>query len=257
MLAQSLFWHETEHDIVVIPSISFPPWQLQKIQMIQHYEERMLYHLFHLRHSINSRILYITCLPLDPAILDYYVALIADSISGSQDYLQHTSRDEVIQSIKSRVWLLSTGDGTNLTSLTDKILNKPRVLKRIKNFISQKLSPHLGTHLSVYRGTEAEFKISDILKLPIHAADVSLLFWGGKAGSRSIFKIVNVPHCDGTYMYFISITVGLIQIWTLLYKKLLQFVKGNQPLKGECLNWTMDFQEMEMLWLIWKTFKKR
>jgi hypothetical protein len=78
-------------------------------------------------------------------------------------------------------------------------MSKPRILKRIEQFIHSKLSLDVSTYLSVYRGTETEFKIGNILKLPVHAADSSLLFWGGKAGSRSIFRDVDVPHCDGTY----------------------------------------------------------
>lgn len=202
MLAQSGFWHDTEQDLVVIPSISFPPVQLAKIHGIEHYEERMLYHMFHLRHSKNSRILYVTSLPLDPAILEYYVSLIVDSISDSPQYSQERSREEVMHDIKSRILFLSTYDGAKLETLTDKIMNRPRLLNRIKKFINSKLSPDVSTYLSVYRGTETEFKIGSVLKLPVHAADSSLLFWGGKAGSRSIFKTVNVPHCDGTYKYF-------------------------------------------------------
>lgn len=206
MLAQSGFWHETEQDLVVIPSISFPPIQLAKINGIEHYEERMLYHMFHLRHSKFSRILYVTSLPLDTAILQYYVSLIVDSIIDAGDIVQ--SRNELMDDINSRIIFLSAYDGNKLLTLTDKILSRPRILGRIQKFIDSKKSSSITPYLSVYRGTEMEFKVGDILRLPVHAADSSLLFWGGKAGSRSIFQNVQVPHCDGTYVYiFMNIII--------------------------------------------------
>ena len=58
--------------IVVLPSATFPEAELRKIVGIQHYEERLLCTTLRLANP-EQRIVYITSLPLDEAIIEYYL----------------------------------------------------------------------------------------------------------------------------------------------------------------------------------------
>jgi hypothetical protein len=195
------YWSNPAQDLVVVPSISFPAQQLNKVPGIEHYEERLLYHLFHLRHSFDSRVLYITSLPLDNAILEYYLRLTLDSMHGESE-LGFVEKQGLLDNLRSRLVVLSCYDARRTHSLTQKILQRPRLLKRIQGFLEgSKLreSSSFSQSLSVYRGTEAEFELGAKLGLGVHASQPQFLHWGGKAGSRLCFLKTGVPHADGTY----------------------------------------------------------
>jgi hypothetical protein len=196
------YWNTPSQDLVVVPSISFPAQQLNKVPGIEHYEERLLYHLFHLRHSFDSRVLYLTSLPLDNAILEYYLRLTLDSMHG-EDELDPVEKRTLLDNLRSRLVVLSCYDAGRAKSLTQKILQRPRLLRRIQGFLeNSRLSnpPSCSQNLSVYRGTEAEFELGDKLGLGVHAPRPQFLSWGGKAGSRTCFLKTAVPHPDGTYV---------------------------------------------------------
>ena len=63
--------------IVVLPSATFPIAELRKIVGIQHYEERLLCTLLRLQNP-DQRIVYITSLPIDDAVIEYYLRFLAD-----------------------------------------------------------------------------------------------------------------------------------------------------------------------------------
>src|SRR3954454_11594103 len=63
--------------IVVLPSATFPESELRKIVGIQHYEERLLCTTLLLRDP-ELRIVYITSLPVDEAIIEYYMRFLPD-----------------------------------------------------------------------------------------------------------------------------------------------------------------------------------
>ncbi|HVD15204.1 MAG TPA: carboxylate-amine ligase, partial [Actinomycetota bacterium] len=71
--------------ILVLPSLSFPPGELRKIVGIQHYEERMLFLLLLLRDP-GLRLVYLSSLPIDEAILDYYLSFLPDP-AGARERL--------------------------------------------------------------------------------------------------------------------------------------------------------------------------
>ncbi|HEX6597114.1 MAG TPA: hypothetical protein VF045_09275, partial [Acidimicrobiales bacterium] len=61
--------------IVVLPSFSFAPSELAKITGVLYYEERLLFMLLWLRKP-DLRIVYISALPVDPTVVDYYLRFV-------------------------------------------------------------------------------------------------------------------------------------------------------------------------------------
>ena len=153
--------------IVVIPSLTLDPVILSKVEGVVHYEERLLCLLLLLRMP-RTHVVYITSVPVDPVIIDYYLHLLP-GITG------HHARQ--------RLHFLSCYDSSSL-SLTEKILARPRLISRIKNAIPP---GHLA-HLACFNVTEHERKLSTLLELPVYGCDPDLLYWGTKSGSRKIFK---------------------------------------------------------------------
>ena len=65
----------TPQTVVVVPSLSMDPRELQKITGVWHYEERMLVNLMLLRQP-RTRLIYVTSQPIDPMVVDYYLSLL-------------------------------------------------------------------------------------------------------------------------------------------------------------------------------------
>src|SRR5205085_2810329 len=63
--------------VVVIPSLSFANTELRKITGVLHYEERLLFMLLFLRRP-DLRLVYVTSLPVDPAVVDYHLRFLPD-----------------------------------------------------------------------------------------------------------------------------------------------------------------------------------
>ena len=64
--------------MVVIPSLSFSMAELAKITGVVRYEERLLYMLLQLRQR-DLRMVYVTSLPIDPEVIDYYLRFLPDA----------------------------------------------------------------------------------------------------------------------------------------------------------------------------------
>ncbi|MBD0295525.1 MAG: carboxylate-amine ligase [Flavisolibacter sp.] len=160
--------------VIIIPSLTLDQEILEKIHGINYYEERMLCLLMLLRMP-QTHVIYITSMPIDPAIVDYYLHL----LPGITSY--HA---------RQRLTLLSCFDASPC-SLTQKILDRPRLINRIRNSI-----PHTHVaHLSCFNVTEAERKLAVELQVPIYGCDPDLTFLGNKSCSRKIFKAcgIDVP----------------------------------------------------------------
>ena len=153
--------------VVVIPSLSLDPVILSKIEGIVNYEERLLCLLLLLRMP-RTHIVYITSTPIDPIIIDYYLHLLP-GITGDH--------------ARQRLHFFSCYD-SSVSSLTEKILARPRLIKRILQSIPD---GHLA-HLACFNVTELERKLAVTLGLPVYGCNPDLLFWGTKSGSREIFR---------------------------------------------------------------------
>lgn len=162
--------------IVVVPGLSLDPESLARIDGVRHYEERHLSMLMWLRLP-NTRVVYVTSEPLDPAIVDYYLSLL-DGVPGL-----HARR---------RLTLLSANDPSPVT-LTRKILDRPRLIERIR----QAIGDRTHAHLSVFHATPLELTLSVQLGVPLYACDPALCHLGSKSGARRLFRTAGVPSADG------------------------------------------------------------
>jgi len=162
--------------IVVVPSLTLDPQIVDKLVGQIHYEERMLCLLMLLRMP-NTHVVYVTSVPVDPAIIDYYLHL----LPGITGY--HAAQ---------RLTMLSCYDSSPI-SLTEKILQRKRLIARIKKSIPV---DH-AAHLVCFNVTPLERKLALTLELPIYGCDPDLYDLGTKSGSRKIFKIAGVDLPNG------------------------------------------------------------
>ena len=90
---------------------------------------------------------------------------------------------------RARLTLVSVGDGTP-RPLSEKLLERPRLLRRIAALIPD---PSLS-HLVPYNTTELERDIAVALGIPMYGADPRLVHLGTKTGCRRLFAEEGVRH---------------------------------------------------------------
>ena len=165
-----------ERTVVVLPSLSMDPDVLAKVTGVHHYEERMLCMLLLLRWP-RARIVYLTSQPMSEAVVDYFLNL----LSGVP--ARHARR---------RLTLLSCHD-SRLVPLTEKVLERPRLLERIREAI-----PDVSTaHMSCFTVSALERSLAVRLGVPIYGCDPGLRHLGTKSGSRKLFRAAGVAMPDG------------------------------------------------------------
>ena len=118
---------EAPRTVVIVPGLSVDPDVLAKVMGSLHYEERQLAMLMLLRLP-NTRIVFVTSTPLEPAIVDYYLGM-----------LPGVAPDDA----RRRLVLLSASDASP-TTLTQKVLDRPRLLERIRNAMGDPEDAHLS-----------------------------------------------------------------------------------------------------------------
>lgn len=162
--------------VVIIPSLTLDEEILSKISGIIHYEERLLCLLMLLRMP-RTHVVYVTSTPVDPVIIDYYLQL-----------LPGITRNHAMQ----RLTLISCYDASH-KSLTQKILERPRIIERIRNSIPK------GNiaHLACFTVTAYERSLAVQLRMPVYGCDPSLYDNGNKSNSRKIFRSCGLQVPDG------------------------------------------------------------
>ena len=167
----------TPHTSVVVPSLSFDIDELAKIQGVSFYEERLLFTLIRLRDP-GATVIYITSQPIHPDIIEYYLSLL---------------RGVSLRSARSRLHLLCLYDASP-QALTRKILDRPRLLRRLRELIPD---PERA-YLTCFNSTALERQLSLELDIPLNGVDPDLLWMGTKSGSRKIFEEAGVEQAAGT-----------------------------------------------------------
>ncbi|HET7747504.1 MAG TPA: carboxylate-amine ligase, partial [Vicinamibacteria bacterium] len=162
---------EEPHTSVVVPSLTLDQNELRKLPGSSFYEERLLFLLIRLRNP-RARMVYVTSQPVHPMILEYYFQFLA-GIPASH--------------ARARLTLLCAHDGSP-RALTEKILERPRLLQRIRDGI---VDPHRA-YLTVFNSTPLERKLSVLLGIPLNGADPRLTHLGTKSGSRKVFREAGV-----------------------------------------------------------------
>lgn len=153
--------------VVIVPSFTLDPEILAKIKGYIHYEERLLCLLLLLRMP-RTQIVYLSSMPIDEVVVDYYLHLLP-GITG-----MHARR---------RLHMLSPYDASN-RPLTRKILERPLLLERIRKAIT----PGSAAHLACFNITELEQELALALDIPLYGCPHRLNWWGSKSGSRELFR---------------------------------------------------------------------
>ncbi|MBE9109983.1 carboxylate-amine ligase [Nodosilinea sp. LEGE 07298] len=202
-----------ERHIVVVPSLSLDQEELQKIEGVNHYEERLLFSLIRLRNP-NTHLIYVTSQPLHPSIIDYYLELLPGIPSSH-------ARD--------RLKLFAAYDASR-KPLSQKLLERPRLLERIRKAVDPQRA-----YMTCYNSTHWERELSLALGLPLLALDPDLLYWGTKSGSREIFKRCGIPHPIGSELVFSEDELATVtaEVWEQDPSLKRIVIKLNEGFSGE------------------------
>ncbi|MBX7242373.1 MAG: carboxylate-amine ligase [Bacteroidia bacterium] len=165
-----------EKTVVIIPSLTLDKEILKSVKGVVHYEERLLCMLLLLRMP-RTRVIYITSVPIDNSIIDYYLHLLP-GITGYH--------------ARQRLTLLSCYDASEI-SLTEKILARPRLIKRIREYIR---FPEMA-HMATFNVTNYEKQLALQLDIPVFGCNPDLWYLGTKSGSREIFKKLGLQVPEG------------------------------------------------------------
>ena len=153
--------------VLIVPSLTLDREVLAKISGFTHYEQRMLCLLLLLRYP-HANVIYVTSEPIPQAIIDYYLHL-----------LPGIPHDHAFR----RLTLLSCYDSSD-RPLSAKILNRSRLIERIRNAI-----PDLQcAHMTCFNVSSLERSLAVRLGIPIYGCDPDLLALGSKSGSRTVFR---------------------------------------------------------------------
>ena len=164
------------HTSLIVPSLSVDQEELSKVQGASFYEERLMFALIRLRNP-NARLIYVTSQPVHPDVVDYYLQLLVGVPAA------HAKR---------RLQMLCLYDDST-RPLSEKVLERPRVLARLRKSITE----HAPAYLTCYNTTMLERRLALELGIPLNGADPVLLPLGTKSGSRQTFAAAAVPHPAG------------------------------------------------------------
>ena len=162
--------------VVIIPSFSLDEEILSRIKGHIYYEERLLCLLMLLRMPL-TKVIYVTSIPVDNVIIDYYLHLLP-GITGIH--------------ARQRLTMLSCYD-TSSKALTKKILERPRLIHRIR----QDITNINEAHLTCFNITNLEKTLAVRLGIPLFGTDPDLFYEGTKSGGRKTFKDSGVRVPDG------------------------------------------------------------
>ncbi|MDH3602317.1 MAG: peptide ligase PGM1-related protein [Candidatus Tectomicrobia bacterium] len=162
--------------VVVIPSLTLDADVLHKVSGAHHYEERMLCMLLLLRMPA-THVIYVSSQAIDPTIIDYMLHLLPGI---------------PVHHARKRLTLLSCRDASS-APLSRKILDRPRLLRRIQTQI-----PDLASaHMTCFNVTALEKTLAVRLGIPLYACDPALTALGSKSGSRKMFAEAGVKMPEG------------------------------------------------------------
>jgi hypothetical protein len=211
---------QEQQTIIVVPSMTMDN---ELGSMEKAYEERFLFLLLLLRQP-QARLIYITALPIDRAVVEYYLGLLPGVISS------HARR---------RLFLLSPGDGSG-RPLVEKILERPRFIQKIREHI---IDPNRA-HLVPFITTILERDLALRLGIPMYGSDPKFFQHGSKSGGRKLFAEEGVPHAPG-YEDLTTMEQVVDAICKMRAQKDIKKVilKLNEGVAGEG-NATIDLQEL-------------
>ena len=167
---QSMKLDHDDECVLVVPSISGSG---PSPALSQAFEERFLFLLLLLRQP-RLRMIYVTSMPVNPRIIEYYLALLPGVIPSHA---------------LARLTLVSVDDASR-RPLSQKLLERPRLLTRIAAHIPNRAR----CHLIPYTTTRLERDLALTLGVPMYGPDPRLAELGSKSGCRRLFAECEVDH---------------------------------------------------------------
>lgn len=165
-----------QHTVVVVPSLSMDPRELEKVSGVHHYEERLLFYLMLLRKP-RTRVIFLTSQRISPTVIDYYLHLLSGVPTSHA---------------RKRLLMFECGDASN-RPLTQKVLERPRLVKRILRAIGDTTR----AHIDCFNTTPYERTLAVRLGIPLYANDPALSDLGSKSGCREVFRESGILFPDG------------------------------------------------------------
>ena len=165
-----------ERTVVIIPSLTLDAEILSKVKGAVHYEERLLCLLMLLRMPL-TKIIYVSSIPIPDVIIDYYLHLLP-GITGYH--------------ARKRLILLSCCDSST-KSLTQKILDRPRLIETVR----QNITNSETAHLTCFNITPLEKTLAVQLGIPLFGTDPDKFYEGSKSGGRKTFRESGVSLPEG------------------------------------------------------------
>lgn len=193
------------HTVLAVPSLSLPFYGIQTTEQMLHYEERIFY-LFHILRNPLNRLIVVTSSPVTETLVSYLLHLLPG--------VPHSHA-------RRRLELIHVQDGSTLP-LTQKILNRPALLTRLKRHLQQ--SPRAS--ISCYTVTPLEEELATILQAPLHGPRAEHLRLTSNSGSRQLFKTLDIPHPGGS---------GEVQYIGDLARELVALAESEPTLTKACL----------------------
>ncbi|HEU4332724.1 MAG TPA: peptide ligase PGM1-related protein [Lapillicoccus sp.] len=168
--------NDPRESVVVVPSMTLGRMGAGSGAANQALEERFLFMLLLLRQP-RLKVIYVTSMPIDPAIIEYYLSLLPGVIPSHA---------------RARLTMVSVGD-SSATPLTEKLLARPRLVSQIRALI-----PDLTfSHMVPYNTTRLERDLALVLGIPMYGADPRHFPIGTKTGSREAFSAAGISHPMG------------------------------------------------------------
>ena len=164
---------EAAYTSVVVPSLTLDASELARVPGASYYEERLLFLMMRLRNPL-ARLVYVTSVPVHPLVVEYYLQLLV-GIPASH--------------ARSRLTLLAAHDHS-LRPLTQKILERPRLLERIRAAVPDRSR----AYLTVFNATVLERKLAVLLGIPMNGLDPALSELATKSGNRRVFRQAGIDH---------------------------------------------------------------
>jgi hypothetical protein len=165
--------NEEGESVVVVPSVTLDRVSERSGSLGQAMEERFLFLLLLLREP-RLRLIYVTSMPVSPVIVEYYLALLPGIIPSHA---------------RARLSMVAAND-SSARPLSQKLLERPRLLRRIAELIPDRDR----SHLVPYNTTPLERDLAISLGIPMYGADPRHFDLGTKTGCRRLFAEEGVRH---------------------------------------------------------------
>ncbi|SDG67914.1 hypothetical protein SAMN05421505_106233 [Sinosporangium album] len=179
--------------MVVVPSISLPPAELSCIKGVRHYEERLMFLLLALDHP-DVHLIYVSSLPVDPAIVDYYLGFLRDPRDAA-------GRLHMISADTPGPDTPGPPSQSQSQSLSQALLDRPDLIHRVRALLAEtRTAPGApGIHESPawmvpWISTDLEAELARLWNLPIYGPSAAhAARFGSKSGSREAGRQAGVP----------------------------------------------------------------